>query len=130
MAKERITKIVGRISNDIVEKYKLYEYRNVEIIQSLDLYAHVYKHIPEFENLDSYHHAVLSIPKIISDPLFVYYDCERKSLLYFKKIDENVCLVVKLNLRKNKDTYVSTIYPVSEAKIERYKELSYIVKEK
>lgn len=117
MAKGRIKKVVGKISDEIVEKYNLYDYRNMEIIQSFDLYQHIQKHIYEFESIDSYNHTISNIPKIISEPLFVYYDSERNSLLYFKKIDENICVVVKLNLRKNKDTYISTIYPLSEAKI-------------
>lgn len=128
MAKERIKKVVGKISDEIVERYNLYEYRNMEIIQSFDLYQHIQKHVYEFKSIDSYNHTISNIPKIISNPLFVYYDSERNSLLYFKKIDENVCVVVKLNLRKNKDTYISTIYPISEAKIQKYKELSYIKK--
>lgn len=128
MAKGRIKKVVGKISDEVVERYGLYEYRNMEIIQSFDLYQHIQKHVYEFESIDSYNHTISNIPQIILNPLFVYYDSERNSLLYFKKIDENVCVVVKLNLRKNKDTYISTIYPLSESKIQRYKELSYIKK--
>lgn len=48
------------------------------------------------------------------------------ALLYFKKIDENVCVVVRLELRKNKDCFIASIYPVSEQKINRLKEQSYI----
>lgn len=127
MGKNRINKIVGRISNEIVDRYKLYDYRNKEIVQSLDLYFHVAKHAKEFENVDSFNNTLSSIPEIISNPYFVYYDPLRNSLLYFKKIDETVCTVVKLNLRKNKDTYVATVYPISKNKIDKYIELSYIV---
>lgn len=127
MGKGRINKIVGRISDDIVEKYKLYDYRNKEIVQSLDLYLHVAKHAKEFESVDSFNNTLNNIPEIISNPYFVYHDPSRNSLLYFKEIDENVCTVVKLNLRKNKDSYVATVYPISKNKIDKYKELSYIV---
>ena len=120
-------KIVGVISDEIVEKYKLYEYRNETIVQSLDSYQHIAKHIQEFENVDSYNNTVNSISNIIKNSKFVYYNSSKNSLLYFKKIDENVCVVVKLKLRKNKDTYVATIYPISETKINKYIELSYIV---
>ncbi len=48
MVKGRIKKVVGKISDEIIEKYNLYEYRNEEIIQSIDLYQHIQKHIPEF----------------------------------------------------------------------------------
>ena len=125
--KDKIKKIVGRISDEVIERYKLYDYRDREIIQSLDLYAHVAKHAPEFESVDSYNHAMLNIPLIISEPLFVYYDPHKNSLLYFKEIDENICVVVKLALRKNKDTYVATVYPISKNKINKYIEQSYIV---
>ena len=127
MGKDKINKIVGRISEEVVEKYKLYDYRNKEIVQSLDLYVHVAKHAKEFQSVDSFNHALSSISEIISNPYFVYHDSSRSSLLYFKVVDENVCVVVKLNLRKNKDSYVATIYPISNNKIDKYKELSYIV---
>ena len=127
MGKGRINKIVGRISDEVVERYKLYDYRNKEIVQSLDLYIHVAKHAKEFESVDSFNNTLNSIPEIISNPYFVYHDPSRNSLLYFKEIDENVCTVVKLNLRKNKDSYVATVFPISKNKIDKYKELSYIV---
>ena len=127
MRKGRINKIVGKISNEIVERYKLYDYKNKEIIQSLDLYVRVAKHAKEFESVDSFNHTLSNVSKVILEPYFVYYDSSRNSLLYFKEIDENVCVVVKLNLRKNKDTYVATVYPISKNKIQKYIEQSYIV---
>lgn len=127
MAKGRINKIVGKISDDIVEQYKLYDYRGRNIVQSLDLYLHITKHIPEFESVDSYTNTMSNIENIIANPYFVYHDPHKNSLLYFKEIDENICVVVKLNLRKNKDNYIATVYPISKSKIEKYKALSYIV---
>ena len=129
MGKGHIKKIVGRISDDVVEQYKLYDYREMEIIQSLDLYSHVHKHIHEFKSVDSYNNAVLNIDKIIQNPYFVYYEKEKNSLHYFAEVDEFTCVIVKISLKKNKDTYVSTIYPISKEKIDRYKEKSYIVDE-
>ena len=61
MAKVKINKIVGRISKEVAEKYSLYEFEGQEIIQSLDLYAHVVKHIDEFQSLDSYNNTLLNI---------------------------------------------------------------------
>lgn len=127
MGKGKIKKIVGRISDEVVEKYELYDYRDKEIVQSLDLYLHVAKHVPEFESVDSYNHTMSNIPEIIANPYFVYYNPRKNSLLYFKEIDEDVCVVVKLNLRKNKDIYIATVYPISKRKIQRYVEQSYIL---
>ena len=127
MSRNRIYKIVGTISDDIVDKYHLYEYRNKEIVQSLDLYIHIAKHAKEFKSVDSYNHTLSNISNIIKEPFFVYFDPHKNSLSYFKEIDENVCAVVKLNLRKNKDNYIATIYPVSKYKIQKLIEQSYII---
>ena len=127
MGKGKINKIVGIISDDIINRYKSYDYKNREIVQSLDLYVHVAKHAKEFESVDSFNHTLSNISEIISMPYFVYYEPSRNSLLYFKEIDEDVCVVVKLTLRKNKDCYVATIYPISKYKVDKYIELSYIV---
>ena len=127
MTKSNKCKKVGNISDEIVDRYELYDYRNAEIVQSLTLYVHVAKHVKEFLSVDSFNHTISNIPKIIKEPNFVYYDTQKKSLLYFKEIDEDVCVVVKLNLRSNKKSYVATIYPVNKRKIEKLKELSYIL---
>ncbi len=124
---ERFLKIVGRISKDITEKYNIPNYEGKEIVQDLSLAAHANKHRKEFKNDKSYFNTLENIEKILETPFFVYYDPHKNSLLYFKKIDEDVCAVVQLNLRKNKDIYVATVYPISQNKIKKYKEKSYIL---
>ena len=127
MVKKRINKIVGRISKEVAEKYNLYEFEGQEIIQSLDLYAHTIKHVKEFQSIDSYNNALLNIEKILKKPIFVYYDKTKKSLQYFCEIDEDVCAVVKLKIKKNGENYVATVYPVNKSKITKLKEKSYII---
>ena len=122
--KKRVIKVVGTISDKIVEKYLLHDYHGKRIVQSLDLYIHISKHILEFKSVDSYINTISSIPDILLNPYFVYFDKDRKSLLYFKKINQSICVVVKLVLRKNKDCYVATIYPISDIKVKRYMEWS------
>ena len=56
------------------------------------------------------------------NPYYVYYEKDRNSLLYFSELSENVCVVVKLKLRENKDNYVATVYPLSKDKVEKFKE--------
>lgn len=124
----KVTKVVGKISHEIAKKYDLYDYENRNIVQSLDLYAHIQKHISEFKSIDSYNNSVFNVDKIINNPYFVYYDSSRNSLQYYKEIDEFTCVVVKLNIRKNKDIYVSTIYPVNKLKIEKLKRKQLIEK--
>ena len=129
MAKERIRKIVGRISREVAVRYNLYELEGQEIVQSLDLYAHTVKHIKEFKSIDSYNNSLLNLEEILKNPYFVYYDKLKKSLQYFCEIDEDVCVVVKLKIKSKDDNYVSTIYPISKSKINRIKERSYIIQD-
>ncbi len=126
MSTGAIKKVVGKINidvidKDIVDKYDLKVYQNTAIIQDMNLYLHTYKHLKEFKTIDNYNYAIFNIDKIIKDPYYVFYDNEKKSFLYFKEMNEDVCAVVKLNIKKNKDTYVSTLYPINKNKIQKYK---------
>lgn len=127
--KGKILKVIGSISRQICDDYNIHTYYGDKIVQSLDFYIHVSKHIPDFKTVDTYNNTVLNIEYIIKKPLFVYYDISRNSLLYYSMIDnEYVCLVVKL--RNNKNHYVSTVYPISKFKIEKMREKALIVKQK
>lgn len=92
--KKKFNKVVGRISRKIARKYDLQEYENQIIIQSGGLYKHTYKHISEFTSIDSYNYAMPNINKIIKKLLLVYFDKKRKSLLYFGKFKDEICIVV------------------------------------
>ena len=122
MGKRKIKKVVGYIGDDISEKFNLEQYKGQEIIQSFDFYFHTSKHINEFETLDNYNDTITNIDKILSSTYYVYYEKDRNSLLYFSELSENVCVVVKLKLRENKDNYVATVYPLSKDKVEKFKE--------
>lgn len=127
MGKNNIVKIVGEISREVAESCRIKEYEGQTIVQSLDLYIHIAKHAKEFKTVDHFNQAVNNIENIIKNPYFVYYEKEKNSLHYFAELDEYTCIIVKLNLKKNKDNYVSTIYPISKNKINKLKEKSYII---
>ena len=82
MSNKRITKIVGYINEDIIEKYNLSEYTGRPIVQSLDLYAHIQKHLKDFKSVDSFNYAVSNIDKIIKNPDFVYNEKNKQSFLH------------------------------------------------
>lgn len=126
MASKRFEKKIGYINEDIIEKYNLYEYAKKPIVRSLDLYAHIEKHKNDFKSKESYDFSIENIDNIILNPDFVYYEKDRKSLMYFKKLYENVCVVVKLKLRENKNSYVASMYPISEQKLQKIIEKSYM----
>ena len=61
---------------------------------------HTNKHANDLITLDSYHNTLMNIDKIISSPYYVEYDKKRNSLKYYGKVDQYVCVVVRLE-KKN-----------------------------
>ena len=103
---KRITKIIGTISNEIIEKYQLYEYKNIKIVQSLDLYVHISKHVLEFTSIDSYNKTINNIENIINDPDFVYYNLTFDSFFKAKKLKASVYASLRaFYFYKNMRTY-------------------------
>lgn len=124
MAK-KYTKKIGKIMPEIASRHKLTELSGRDIIQSLDFYCHIAKHVKEFKSVENYETALQNIPNILINPEFTFYDKQHESILYYGKIDEITCYVVKLNL-KDDHCYLASLYPVSLKKLERKKEESYI----
>ena len=60
----------------------------------------------------------MNIDKIISSPYYVEYVEKRNSLKYYGKVDQYVCVVVRLD---KKEYFVSTFYPLSKKKIDKLK---------
>lgn len=112
------TKIVGKISSSICKKNNISCYKEYDILQSLGLIYHINKHINDFININSFNKTIKSIDKIITSPLFVYYDPVKNSLRYYKKLDEYVCVVVNI---LEDYSFVSTVYPVNKKTIDKLK---------
>ena len=121
----RDEKLVGKISKEICDKYNIYEYEGLEIYQSLDLYLHIQKHIEEFKSIDNYEQTIFNLDVILNKPIHVSYNNKNNTFHYYGKINENVCCVVKVRINKG-NCYVATVYPVSEKKINKAIEESYI----
>ncbi len=111
------TKIVGYLSKKIADKYNLHEYEGKEIVQSTRLDIHTNKHANDFITIDSYHNTLIEIDEIIKNPYFVEFDKKKKSLKYYGKVSQYVCIIVKI--QDKKDLYVSTFYPQSKVKIDK-----------
>ena len=83
------------------------------------------KHVRGFEIVGRFTHVLSKIFEIILNSCFAHCNMLRSSLAYFNEIDENLCPVIKLNLRKNKNLYVASVYLINKRKMDKYKELSY-----
>ena len=122
------TKVVGFISEKIAKENKIEEYVNKEIIQSTRLDIHTNKHANNFFSIDSYHNTLSNVDKIIEEPYYVEYDSNKQSLKYYGKVDQYVCVVVKM--QNKRELYVSTFYPQSKEKIDKLnEELKQAIKE-
>ena len=111
------SKIVGHILKEAIISSELEEQLNKPILQSLKLYKHTAKHVEDFKSVDSFNKTMSNIKDVISNPYFIYYDKEKKSLRYYKYLDEFVCVIVKLTNKKH--LYIFTVYPVSKDKIHK-----------
>lgn len=112
--------LVGYVSSEIAMHWKIEDQKGKPIIQKKDWNkGHGSKHKKEFKCIYNYHQSIKNIPMILKYPDYVFYNAEEKSLEYFKKLEEDVSLVIRVTGKNN--LYVATIYPISSAKIENRK---------
>lgn len=119
-------KIVGYISESVADEWDLPEQKGKPIFQTFSFYKHIQKHIQDFGSLDSFEYALNNIENIILNYDFVIHNGVNESLEYYKKLNGNVVVVAKLT-NKNK-LYLSSIYPVSDFKVENKKEKALLKK--
>ena len=112
------SKIVGYINDNIADEWNINAYSGNPIYQSSSFFKHVQRHIKDFESIDSFQNALINVQDIILNPNFVCYNNTNKSLEYYKKLNEFVCIAVKLNEKNNK-FYVTTLYPVRKDRAEK-----------
>lgn len=89
-------KEVGRLDKKFCQKYGISNCINFKIVQSLGVIYHAQKHMNDFINVDSFNTTVLKINEVINQSFFVYYDAERNSIKFYKKLMEYVCVVVNI----------------------------------
>lgn len=118
MARKYKTKNIGKISKEITQRFNISEYKDFYIEQSLGLPYHTSKHANDFNSVDHYNEAISNIDKVIKNPYYVKYDKKRKSLKYYGKTEQYICVVVNI---LEKHAYVSTMYPVNKKKIDKMK---------
>jgi hypothetical protein len=99
--KNKTTKIVGYVDKKIAYDNNIIEYAEKDIVQSTKLDIHTNKHAADFFSIDSYHNTLININEIIKNPYYVEYDSKKDSLKYYGKVDQYVCVIVKIKEKKN-----------------------------
>lgn len=108
--------LVGVLKKEICEQWNLEEHIGKPIIKGKDWKEkHGEKHINEFKCIYNYEKAVEKIPLILDEPDYTFYNEEEKGLEYFKKIEENVTLIVRVTQKRK--FYLATIYPSTKTKL-------------
>ncbi len=125
-------RILGRLSREIIEKYELYEHEDKKIVLYDNDRKHCEsKHAQQFKDKKTFHYVMDNLEYIIEEPDYVFYvkgfdeiineetgekiKVERYSLEYYKKLDQDVTVRVKVD--DGKELKVKTVFPVKPEKI-------------
>ena len=113
-------RILGKINQDIVEKWELYDHKNKKIVMYEDAKEHSkLRHLNDYSNEEDYYIVMDSLEEIIKKPDYVYYDKAKKGLEYYKKINTNILVAVRID--DGKELKVKSVYPIKPEKIENRK---------
>lgn len=109
-------RILGEVSNEVVEKWQLYEYKNKKIVMYPEAKEHSKdRHINDYKSVDDYYYVMDSLEEIINNPDYVFYDKSKAGLEYYKNIRENI--LVAIRVVPGKELKVRSVYPVEQEKI-------------
>ena len=113
-------RILGEISDDIIAKWNLEEYKNKKIVLYPEAKEHSKeKHLEQYASKDDYYFVMNSLEDIIKNPDYVFYDKSKDRLEYYKNIKGYILVAVRI--KPGKDLRVRSIYPVKQTKIENRK---------
>ena len=109
-------RILGEVSNEVVEKWQLYEYKNKQIVMYPEAKEHSKdRHINDYKSVDDYYYVMDSLEEIINNPDYVFYDKSKAGLEYYKNIRGNI--LVAIRVVPGKELKVRSVYPVEQEKI-------------
>lgn len=109
-------KYLGILSKEISEYWKLPNHKNKPILVFEDRKLHVIaKHLDDFGSKEEIEKIYNKLSLIINKPDYVFYNKKTKGLEYYKKINANICVAVRIST--GKVLKVRSWYPVTEIKI-------------
>lgn len=113
-------RILGEVSNEVIDTWNLPEYKNKKIVMYPDAKEHSKEaHIKDYNTEDDYYFVMDSLENIIKYPDYVFYDKSKKGLEYFKNVRGNILVAVRV--KPGRELKVKSVYPVSQEKIENRK---------
>ncbi len=113
-------KYIGTLKEEIAEYWKISEHKNKPILIYTDRKQHVIEnHLKDFNSLEEIENIFNNLNIVIKNPDYVYYNSKTKGLEYYKKMDSDICVAVRIN--SGKVLKVKSFYPVKMSKIENRK---------
>lgn len=113
-------RILGEISNEVVQQWNIPEQKDKKIVMYPEAKEHSReRHINDYPSEDAYYFVMASLEEIIQNPDYVFYDKSKQGLEYYKKINSNILVAIRVN--DGRELKVKSIYPVEKEKIENRK---------
>lgn len=119
-------KIVGIITKELGDKKDFFNYG--EIYVAPGLIKHIQKHIEKFTDKES-EDLYETMKQICESPQYIGAKPSKKgkSIELIKKIDNNILLAIEID-KDNNYNYVSSMYPITQGKLENRLNSSRIIK--
>jgi hypothetical protein len=108
---------VGYLCQEVIDLLGL-DVKEMPILLSNDKIKYISKHADEFTSYEAYKKCTESIHDIILYPDYVALHPNGKSIEYIKQMDELVISAVRIKSSGN--LWVKTLYPITQAKLNRY----------
>lgn len=109
-------KYVGILKEEIAKYWKIEEHKNKPILVYNNRKQHVIaSHLHDFGSIEKIEKVYNCLDKIIKNPDYVFYNTNTKGLEYYKKLEANICVAVRINT--GKVLKIKSWYPASSTKI-------------
>lgn len=121
-------KYIGILEPTLADKFDISEHKNKPILVFNDRKQHVIAHhLADFGSIENIEKIYNSLNNIIKKPDYVFYNAKTKGLEYYKNIDKNICVAVRVN--PGKVLKVKSWYPANPNKINNRKKKTEEMKE-
>ncbi len=113
-------KYIGILKPEIAKYWNLEEHSNKPIIIYNDRKQHIIeRHLKDFGSVEKINECWEKLNKIISKPDRVFYNDKTKGLEYYKNINGNIVVAVRISF--SKVLKVRSFYPANKGKMENRK---------
>ncbi len=113
-------KYIGILDPELAKRLNIEEHKNKPILVFDDRINHVIdNHLKDFGSKEKIEKIYNELSNIIKKPDYVFYNKNTRGIEYYKRIDTDICVAVRIN--PGKTLKVRSWYPANEGKISNRK---------